>query len=153
ASEDVSFDQAYTAVRAAVDAWITADCDGAPPRVELAETAPATGARHEHNNGRRTANIIFFGDREGEEDSRKRAITTDTFDADSGEIYDVDMAVNSTDYKFSTNGAPDTMDLLSVLTHETGHFLGLAHSGVPEATMNAGYSIDLRTLSEDDRAG
>jgi hypothetical protein len=46
--------------------------------------------------------------------------------------------------------------LLSILTHEAGHFLGLAHSPLPNATMYAFYeqgTNDWRTLSDDDIAG
>jgi hypothetical protein len=44
-------------------------------------------------------------------------------------------------------------DLLAIVTHEAGHFLGLDHSPEPDATMYYAYnppSTDARTLSEDD---
>jgi hypothetical protein len=47
-------------------------------------------------------------------------------------------------------------DLPSILTHEVGHFLGLAHSSDGLATMRPGYNpgdIELRTLDTDDIAG
>jgi hypothetical protein len=44
-------------------------------------------------------------------------------------------------------------DFASVVTHEMGHFLGLAHSGDPHATMYASYtpgSTAMRNLTPDD---
>lgn len=51
---------------------------------------------------------------------------------------------------------PDAWDLQGVAAHEYGHALGLAHSGVPGATMAPGSSqagIDFRSIEDDDRAG
>ncbi len=50
----------------------------------------------------------------------------------------------------------DGYDFASIVTHETGHFLGLAHSGDSRATMFANYtpgSAALRNLTADDVAG
>ena len=47
-------------------------------------------------------------------------------------------------------------DFASIMTHEAGHFLGLAHSGDPRATMNALYqpgNTAMRELTADDIAG
>ncbi len=48
------------------------------------------------------------------------------------------------------------VDLDSLVTHEAGHLLGLAHTPDASATMFAGYrrgTIDLRSLEADDIAG
>jgi hypothetical protein len=47
-------------------------------------------------------------------------------------------------------------DLLSILTHEAGHMLGLSHSPVSEATMKIDYvpgDKGLRSLHQDDIDG
>jgi MYXO-CTERM domain-containing protein len=46
-------------------------------------------------------------------------------------------------------------DLLSIITHETGHMLGIAHSRVPDSTMGREYlpgDLSLRDLATDDVA-
>jgi len=66
------------------------------------------------------------------------------------------MALNSALWHFTTGDDGIVVDLLSVVTHETGHFLGLAHSLNGDATMFRSYapSTDtLRDLTDDDRSG
>ncbi len=85
-------------------------------------------------------------------------LTTVTFNADNGEIYDADMEINSSGQNLSTDDLvpANGYDLLSVVTHEAGHFLGIAHATDPRATMYASYkpgSSAQRTLADDDKAG
>lgn len=107
-------------------------------------------------------NLAIFGD----ESSPAR--TRVFYDADTGEINEADIVINPYPYsatgaplEFSTDGTPGTYDLQSTLTHEIGHLLGLNHSSVIGATMNATQApngifglpaISERTLSESDRA-
>jgi hypothetical protein len=82
-------------------------------------------------------------------------LTLVSFSPKTGEIYDVDVELNSKmrTFRLETTGAGD--DLVSVVQHESGHFLGLAHSNMALATMWANYSgnVDMRTLDTDDIAG
>ncbi len=78
---------------------------------------------------------------------------------EEGGPLEVDMALNAVDFEWVIGGGDatqaDVFDPLSVITHEMGHVLGLAHSPDPFATMHQ-YSIPFGiqgTLDADDKAG
>lgn len=101
------------------------------------------------------ANLIMFRDKWPAEYSsagNTLALTTLTFNVQSGEIYDADIEING-ELTISTSDAGVTNDLQSILTHEIGHFLGVAHSPDSSATMFSSYepgSIAMRDLAPDD---
>jgi Matrixin len=83
------------------------------------------------------------------------ATTTVNFDPETGEIRDADIAINAAFNNLSTvTTGTIGFDLESIVTHEAGHFFGLAHSK-EDAIMAATYSKgDInRLLREDDRSG
>jgi hypothetical protein len=83
------------------------------------------------------------------------------YDEQSGEIVGADIAFNPAVMPLavcadSTSCGADTIDLQNVITHELGHFLGLAHSEDASATMWCAAQRgdhEKRTLADDDRAG
>lgn len=91
------------------------------------------------------------------------AITVVTFDSLTGEIFDADIELNSrTDtnqggffFAVGRMPEPDECDLQTILTHEFGHFLGLAHSSITRAVMypTAGLGEIRSDLNNDDSAG
>jgi hypothetical protein len=100
-------------------------------------------------------------------DSSIIALTTVSYNVDTGEIFDADVELNGADYKFSTSTpciedpSGTTMDIQNTLTHELGHSIGLAHTSIScvpgnEAVMCPTANpceIIKRTLSPDDIAG
>jgi len=98
------------------------------------------------------------------------ALTTDTYNPLTGEIFDSDLELDGVDNAFALLPAycpsnvsgtallPECafIDIQNTVTHETGHFLGLAHTTVPNSTMNASAQrgeTSKRTLGCDDRDG
>jgi hypothetical protein len=69
--------------------------------------------------------------------ARAFALTSVTFNPKNGLIADADIEVNTEFYTFSAGETPlpNHVDLRNTLTHEVGHFVGLDHSDVFEATM------------------
>ena len=62
------------------------------------------------------------------------------FGSESGLVEDADIEINSTSEKFSARETDaDAVDLQAVITHEVGHYIGLAHSKEPLSIMLEGY--------------
>jgi hypothetical protein len=161
-SKKVSIAEATAAAAEAFRAWQSVTCPGTgePPSILATEAFGLTGCNfHEYTKNSVNVNVILFHDDEWPHPQSEDAVglTSTTYDERTGEIFDADIEINSTlDLSTSVVVPPDKYDLLSVLTHEVGHFLGLAHSNDPFATMQPIYELgsdDFRTLGDDDIAG
>ncbi|MDP9000543.1 MAG: matrixin family metalloprotease, partial [Myxococcota bacterium] len=113
---------------------------------------------YNHYGGPNQHVIVFRDDKWPYSDaSNTLGLTTVTFEADTGELYDADTEINGTVPLSVGDPVPlGGYDLESIVTHEMGHFLGLGHSSVSTATMYAQYnsgSTSMRTLTDDDVAG
>jgi len=146
-------------VQDAFDRWTEADCGGESPSIRIESFGPVECDRVEYSSDQGNANVILFHNEEWPEelDARAFALTTVSFETRTGEIYDADMEINAAMEGGLSFGEPeDGTDLPSILTHEVGHFLGLAHSLAGGAVMRPSYApmVDnLRVLGEDDVDG
>ena len=160
ASAQVSFQEFDRVTRASFGAWNQVRCGGRMPSILFTMLGKLSCAAQEFNDEKGNANIVLFRDGEWpyEGQSSVLALTTLTFGADSGIIYDADLEIKADPgaVRLTTSDSGVDTDLQSILTHEAGHMLGLAHSKVEGATMQATYpprSINFRSLEEDDLAG
>jgi hypothetical protein len=111
----------------------------------------------EYNASAGNANIVMFRDGAWphRSSSHNIALTTTTFDPDTGELFDADIELNSADFDLTAGDEAVAYDLESVIVHEVGHFLGIGHTNVEGATMLPVYTqgdTGLRTLEGDDIA-
>ena len=87
------------------------------------------------------------------------ALTTLTFNATTGEIFDADIELSSdpsSNFSFGGSSTMDGVTFVDVLTHEAGHFLGLAHSSAAGALMQPVLTpgeTPTRAIGSDDQAG
>jgi hypothetical protein len=97
------------------------------------------------------------------------ALTRNFYNSSTGELVDSDIEVNAGSYQFSAEAGdplPGTLDIQNTVTHEAGHFIGLAHSCEPgqpctsDLTDTAMYwqegspgETTKRTLKQDDIDG
>ncbi len=157
--DHISYETMNQIVETAFQTWISADCgNGVFPAVAIENYGSIECNKREYNSDQPNANVFMFRDDnwpyENQQDTL--ALTTITFNVESGEIYDADVEVNSAEYNITTGDDDVDADLASIIAHEVGHFLGLSHSSVPGATMRPGYQpgfVGLRTLDPDDIAG
>lgn len=152
----------------AFEPWLQANCGSGQPSMTVGTYGPVqcdepenTDPNHPNQYNRLTekgANVVMFRD-DGwpyPNSTDAYALTTVTFNPDTGEIFDADIEVNSADFNVTVDGTGT--DLQSILTHEVGHFLGMAHAATADmtATMREhwnGNGTDLRSLTADDEAG
>ncbi len=156
----LSFDNVAPLVEQAFAAWMQADCGGATPSIDVKLLGAIECGLSEYNSNVGNANIVLFREDEWPYVGAANAIglTTTRFDTKTGDLWDADIELNGVGAQLTIGDPIQGDDLLSVLTHEAGHFLGLSHSPDPTATMKAVYDpvrdgTAFRSLAADDIAG
>lgn len=72
-------------------------------------------------------NLVIF-QKKWPHDNSIIGLTTATFNAQTGEIFDADIELNDEHYVFTTSNEGVATDLLNTVTHESGHFYGFDHT-------------------------
>ena len=156
----LSYEDLAPVVEQAFATWMQADCGDGGPSIDVQMLGPIECGISEYNSKVGNANIVLFREDSWPYIGAANAIglTTTRFDTKTGDLWDADIELNGSGASFSIGDPIEGDDLLSVLTHEAGHFLGLSHSNDLTATMKAVYDphhdgSDFRSLSPDDVAG
>ena len=150
----------------ALAAWTSVDCGGVPPSISVSATridealSPLPhdpGVEDPTEDGLDGENALYFIDQGWPHGIADIALTTTSFRVSSGRIIESDIEVNSERNQLTVGDSAPVVDLLSVLTHEAGHFFGLTHVFAPGPTMFVSYTGDgdlgPRSLDADDIAG
>jgi MYXO-CTERM domain-containing protein len=153
------------AVGAAFAAWAEVPCGGHPLGFRFFPLSMSTDLTVGPATAEPNLNVISLltpaeWQREGFGAS-EFARTKLWYDEKTGEILGADIAFNPAVMPLSvcpdrTSCGADAIDLQNVVTHELGHFLGLAHSEDLSATMWCAAQRgdhEKRTLADDDEAG
>ena len=150
----LSFDAARDAISAALSTWQSGSRDGI--------VFEFGGQSQKGSDGHDGCNVVSWQNLgQSAADIFSQAIIT--FRRNSGEIFDVDVEMNSDD-QFAVlpagedNPFDERVDLQAVATHEAGHLLGLDHENRfgPDVVMffsDTTGNTTHRTLTSDDRSG
>jgi len=164
-TSSISHAELSAATDAAFQTWqgVTCPAANAPPSISIYNLFGITScSRVEFNSRQANANIVVLRD-EWEGDASALGLTTVSLNRDTGQIYDVDIEINGTQPLSVGPLMTNRYDLESILTHEVGHFFGIAHSivGLSGQSCNDGATMcpyyapgvgDFRTLDPDDIA-
>lgn len=153
-------DETRAVIRKAFQAWSDVGCpDGTVASMTFQERAPVPCHKSQYNPKGPNVNVILFQDTMWKYRGVDATLakTSVTYSDDTGEIFDADIEINSAFNDMTITDDPDEIDtdLQAVITHEAGHFIGLAHSPDLEAVMYAQYpphSTSQRYLAADDIA-
>jgi len=165
ASKQVSLHDATRIAHLAFEAWNDVACPRGTPMVKAYDNgtvsakavatdcglAPCAATVHDPQHV-----IVFDDDSWPHNDpANTLALTTVTYGVSSAEIFDADIEINSAEHVLSVQEPPPvgTFDLQAILTHEAGHFYGLAHATDAAAIMYAYYQPGAVALTTDDTAG
>ena len=164
-TEKLDMDKVREATRRAFDAWANVTCNGKRTSLRFEEGADIPGTQP--LTGPNKAKIsfgIYFRDTDWPYDDGEEslALTNQTYGKTNGFIDYSSIEVNTTMRQYRLTDAEQGIDFQAVLTHEVGHYIGLAHSGVDGSIMAPSYcqssdrcngSTDqARALSDDDVA-
>ncbi|MCL2726265.1 MAG: M10 family metallopeptidase domain-containing protein [Polyangiaceae bacterium] len=162
ATGTIPLSAATTVIDKSFATWsnVTCPASGENVGIDASNLGPVDCNTIGYNKNGPNQNLIVFYDANWpyNDPNNTLGLTTVTFNTETGEIYDADMEINNTGGNVTTSDVvpPTGYDLQSIVTHEAGHFFGLAHSPDPSATMYPSYkegSSSLRTLAADDIAG
>jgi hypothetical protein len=169
ASKQVSLADATRVADLAFHAWNTAVCSGHPPSVQAYDDGPMAvpdlsgdalagwASCSESTSCDAVAHdvIVFDDDVWPFNDAvNTLALTTVTFGVDDGRIFEAYTEVNSAQKQLTVAEPPpagsQAYDLRAILTHEAGHFLGIAHATSMSSIMYAYYQPAAVDLTPDD---
>lgn len=161
ATSKVPYDVAAPIIEKSFASWQDATCpSGGGLGLSFTSRSPVDADEVRYNTNGPNQNLVVFREAAWpyNDPNNTLGLTTVTFDANTGEIFDADLEINATGKNLSAGDPVPALgyDLQSVVTHEVGHFLGLAHATDSRATMFASYkpgTTALRSLTADDAEG
>jgi MYXO-CTERM domain-containing protein len=158
-------EEARAAIRDAFNRWSDTLCDGRRTSLRFVEQEdlPEDKPLGKDTQGSEPFGI-YFRDLGWPYDTPDETLaqTNHLFGKSSGVIQYADLEINTGATKFATTDSADGVDLQAVVTHEVGHYIGLAHSIENESIMVKSYcevgdrcekgKVAARRLAADDIA-
>lgn len=171
-SSKLDEDQMRDAIHKAFQAWQYVDCGDGQTSLRFAEGEPINEdkplgltAEEAEKQGVEPFGIYFRDEKwDHQADSADvLAATSLAYGVRQGLVSYADIEINTVEgeFTFDDDQTPTAHDFQAILTHEIGHYIGLAHSTDPDSIMapvycssetrcNADGTVGKRALSEDD---
>ncbi len=152
----IDVEKCKEAIIKSFNTWESPECTSL--RFERGEDIEESKASFNSLDLKANKNIIVWYYKDWPYEPNGVALTTITYDDNTGKIYDADIELNGYYYRFNiVEEIPSTYtDIQNTLTHEIGHLIGLDHSYNPSSVMyptaQAG-EIKKRELTQDDIDG
>jgi hypothetical protein len=141
-SELLIREEAAAAIRSAFYRWSDVVCpDGQRTSLRFVEGEMMTVNKPLDEGAARPAPFgVYFRDHGWPHvnGNDQAALTTVDFDKNRGTILYADIEINTSDMVYATGESGNGIDLQTAVTHEVGHYIGLAHSIEPDTIMAAG---------------
>ena len=156
------FERVRDAIARGFETWNQVRCEQRPVGLDIIQTQQLSLCGDpEYNSSDLNVHSIMFVDDWAARDLPEAAfgLTLVWHDRNTGEILDADMQLNETKGALTPCGVAcdaDQIDIQNLVTHEAGHFLGLDHSSLIDASMYreaATGEVAKRHLHKDDVAG
>ncbi|HLK36062.1 MAG TPA: matrixin family metalloprotease [Polyangiaceae bacterium] len=165
ASKQIDLADATAIAHEAFAQWDDAPCKEGAPTVQAYDNGPVDAALVATDCGLNQCDptvhdglhmIVFRDDQWPHSDPvNTLALTTVTYGIETGTIFDADIEVNTAQHTITAMDppSPGTVALRAILTHEAGHFFGLAHATDTSSIMFWQYQPGAIDLTADDIGG
>jgi Matrixin len=159
-TQSLGMKEARFAIQKSFQAWSDVPCPNADNKfatMTFTMMQDVSCRKSQYNKDGGNVNVVIFKD----DDWTYKGIdgtlakTSVTYDDRTGEIFDADIEINAAFNNLTVSDTDIGYDLQAIVTHEVGHFIGMAHSPDPSASMYASYAqgtLGPRHLNEDDAA-
>jgi hypothetical protein len=160
-TQSLDINDVRVAIQKSFQAWSDVPCpdqDNKFASMTFSELQDVSCKKSEYNKDGANVNVVIFKDDDWTYHGIDGTLakTSVTYDDRTGEIFDADIEVNAAFNNLTVSDTKIGYDLQSIVTHEAGHFIGMAHSPDANASMYASYAqgtLGPRKLNDDDVAG
>jgi hypothetical protein len=161
ASSQIPLSDATHVLDLAISAWNQVACVRGKPDIQLYDDGPIQRVPQPCTSSDScdpaSHDYVVFDDSGWPHDDPANALglTTVTFGVDDGRIFSAYTEINTATKQIVVQEPPPqgAYDLQGILTHEMGHFLGLAHATSTSSIMYAYYKAGAIELTSDDEQG
>ena len=124
------------AIRLSFDQWEDVDCNYFYFEETDLSSCTEVGLHQDRGNVNLLVWVEDNWERDGDHLGNAMALTTVSYNEETGQILDADIEFNAESFAFGLDGNPNMADIRNTATHEIGHMVGLEHTNKLGTTMH-----------------